>query len=181
MALSLSEMLIRKGLLTEVQLRSALQHQDSQGGHLRPILSQFGYVSDEDTARILSQQHGVPWVDLDYLRIDEATLGLIPRRTAIRHQVLPLLKVGMALVVVITDPRNVIVLDEVKFITGLRVEAVVTTKASIQNVLEEYYRTEQTIEIEKVYEKLASAAEYELELTSEEAEINLTEFQHTGG
>ena len=87
----------------------------------------------------------------------------------------------MSLVVVITDPRNVIVLDEVKFITGLRVEAVVTPKASIQNALEEYYRTEQTIEIEKVYEKLDSAAEYELELTSEEAEINLTEFQHTGG
>ena len=181
MALPIGEMLIRRSLLTGVQLRSALQHQDSQGGRLGSILSQLGYVSDEDTARILSHQHGVPWVDLEYLRIDQATVRLIPRQTAIRHQLLPLLKVGMALVVVITDPRNVIALDEIKFITGLRVEAVVATESSIQGALEEYYGTEQTIEIKKVYEELASAGEYELELTSGEPEIDLTEFQHAGG
>ena len=174
-------MLIRRSLLTEVQLRSALQHQDNQGGRLGSILSQLGYVSGEDTARILSHQHGVPWVDLEYLRIDQATVRLIPRRTAILHQLLPLLRVGMALVVVITDPRNVIALDEVKFITGLRVEAVVATESSIQDALEEYYGTEQTIEIKKVYEELASAADYELELTSGEPEIDLSEFQHAEG
>ena len=179
MALPIGEMLIRKSLLTEVQLRSALQHQDSQGGRLGSILSHLGYVSDEDSARVLSYQHGVPWVDLRYLKIDRDTTRLIPRRTAIRHQVLPLLKVGMTLVVAIIDPRNVIAVDEIKFITGLRTEPVVATESSIQSALEEYYGTEQTLEIKRVYEELASTGEYELELTSGEPAIDLTKFQHT--
>ena len=49
----------------------------------------------------------------------------------------------MALVVVITDPRNVIALDEVKFITGLRVEAVVATESSIQDALALSYLVEE--------------------------------------
>ncbi len=181
MSLPIGEMLVRRNLLTEVQLRSALRHQDSQGGRLASILSQLGYVSDEDSARILSHQHAVPWVNLECLEIDEDTVRLIPRRTAIRHQVLPLLKAGMALVVVIVDPKNVIALDEIKFITGLRVEAVVATERSIQSAIEECYGTEETLEIRKVYEELAFTGEYELELTSEEPEIDLPEFQNAGG
>ena len=181
MALPIGEILIRSNLLTEVQLRSALQHQESQGGRLGSILAQLGYVSDEDNARALSHQHAVPWVNLEYLRIDEDIVRLIPRRTAIRHQMLPLLKVEMTLVVAITDPGNVIALDEVKFITGLRVEAVVATERSIQGAIEEYCGTEETIEIKKVYEELASTGEYELELTSEEPEMDLPEFQNSGG
>ena len=87
----------------------------------------------------------------------------------------------MTLVVVITDPRNVVALDEVQFITGLRVEAVVATERSVHGAIEEYYGTEETIEIKKVYEELASTGEYELELTSEEPEIDLPEFQNAGG
>ncbi len=177
MSLRLGDILIKKGLLTPEQLNTALRHQRDHGGRLGSILIELSYVSDEAIATALSQQYDVPSVVLSHFKIDPEVIRLVPIETAIRYQVLPLQKVGTILTVAIADPTNVLALDEIKFMTGYHVEPVVASQGSIRQAIEQYYGTEQTLELKKVYDELAAAGEYELNLAPGEEELNISELQ----
>jgi type IV pilus assembly protein PilB len=170
-------MLVNKGLLTMEQLQAALKHQRDLGGRLGSILVDLGFVSDDAIVTALCTQYDVPSVNLAHFHIDPEVIRLIPIETAIRYQVLPLKKVGTLLTVAITDPTNVLALDEIKFMTGYHVEPVVASQSAIRQAIEQYYGTEQTIELKKVYDELTAAGEYELNLANDTEEVNLSELQ----
>ncbi|MBI4444766.1 MAG: type IV-A pilus assembly ATPase PilB [Acidobacteria bacterium] len=179
MSVRLGEILISEGALTFEQLDTALRYQREQGGRLGSILIQLGYVSDEIIATALSKQYGVPLVKLAKLQIAPEVVRLIPIETAIRYQLLPVRKVGTTLTVATTDPTNVLVLDEIKFITGYSVEPVVAPEGAIRDAIERYYGTEQTLEIQRVYDQLAAAGEYELEISAQSEDLDLGALQKT--
>lgn len=172
----LGEILIKKGLLTMEQLASALKYQREHGGRLGSILIQLSLVSDDAIATALSQQYGVPAISLSNFEVDGEVIKLVPIETAIRYQVLPLKKIGTVLTVATTDPTNVLALDEIKFMTGYDVEPVVAAEGSIREAIEKYYGSEQSIELQRVYDQLASE-EYELDLSSQAEEMDLGELQ----
>jgi type IV pilus assembly protein PilB len=177
MSVRLGDMLVNKGLLTMEQLQAALKHQRDLGGRLGSILVDLGFVSDDAIVTALCTQYDVPSVNLAHFHIDPEVIRLIPIETAIRYQVLPLKKVGTLLTVAITDPTNVLALDEIKFMTGYHVEPVVASQSAIRQAIEQYYGTEQTIELKKVYDELTAAGEYELNLANDTEEVNLSELQ----
>lgn len=178
MSIRLGDMLVKQGLLTLEQLHEALRYQREHGGRLGSVLIQRGLVSDEDIATVLSQQYDIPSVNLAHYEVPPEVIRLIPIETAIRYQVLPLKKIGNILTVAISDPTNVLALDEIKFMTGYRVEPVVAAENSIREAIERYYGTEQTIQLQRVYDQLAAeAGEYEIDLTPEEEEVDFEELQ----
>jgi type IV pilus assembly protein PilB len=177
MSVRIGDMLVTKGLLSMEQLQAALKHQREQGGRLGSILVDLGFVSDDTIVTALCTQYDVPSVNLAHFQIDPEVIRLIPIETAIRYQVLPLKKVGTLLTVAITDPTNVLALDEIKFMTGYHVEPVVASQSAIRQAIEQFYGTEQTIELKKVYDELTAAGEYELNLAAEAEEVNLSELQ----
>jgi type IV pilus assembly protein PilB len=177
MSVRLGDMLVKKGLLNMEQLQAALKHQRDQGGRLGSILVDLGFVSDDAIVTALCTQYDVPSVNLAHFQIDPEVIRLIPIETAIRYQVLPLKKVGTLLTVAITDPTNVLALDEIKFMTGYHVEPVVASQSAIRQAIEQFYGTEQTIELKKVYDELTAGGEYELNLAAEAEEVNLSELQ----
>lgn len=171
-------MLVKKGLLNLDQLNAALKYQRDHGGRLGSIMIQLGYVSDDAIATALSQQYGVPSVNLAHCEISPDVIKLVPIETAIRYQVLPLKKVGTSLTVATTDPTNVLAFDEIKFMTGYTVEPVVAAEGSIREAIEKFYGTEQTLELQKVYDQLAAEGEYELDMAAAQSEdLDLTALQ----
>lgn len=171
-------MLLEQGVLTLEQLHLALRHQREHGGRLGSVLIDLGMVSDEAVATALSEQYDVLSVNLANHQIDPEVIRLIPIETAIRYQVLPLKKAGTTLTVAITDPTNVLALDDIKFMTGYRVEPVVAPQCSIREAIEKYYGTEQTLELRRVYDQLAAEEkQYELDITGTAEEVDLSELQ----
>ncbi|MGH9340688.1 MAG: type IV-A pilus assembly ATPase PilB [Acidobacteriota bacterium] len=177
MSIRLGDLLIRQNILSLDQLNTALKYQREHGGRLGSILIHLGYASDDAIATALSEQYEVPSINLAHMEIEQEVTRLIPIETAIRYQVLPLKKIGTTLTVAITDPTNVLALDEIKFMTGYRVEPVVAAEGAIREAIERVYGSEQTLALKRVYDQLAAEAEYELEVPSEEQELNLTELQ----
>ena len=173
----LGELLLAKGYVDKIQLSEALRNQRENGGRLGSVLVKLGHVSDGVIATILSEQYNLPSVDLSAYDISQDCLNLIPLETAIRYQVLPVKQVGMTLTVATADPTNVMVLDEIKFMTGYQVEPVVAPESSIQAAIERHFGTQQSLELQKVYDQLsAESEEYEISF-SEKQKVDIEELE----
>ncbi|MEC9073290.1 MAG: type IV-A pilus assembly ATPase PilB [Myxococcota bacterium] len=132
-------MLVRQGLVSQEQIEDAKDQTKQQGGGLTGALAKLGYVKETQLVEFLSRQYGVPSINLEEVEVDEEVIELVPREVAERHQVIPIEKQGQTLIVALTDPSNIYAMDDIKFLTGFNVEVVVTSEASIESALEQYY------------------------------------------
>jgi type IV pilus assembly protein PilB len=157
MSAKLGEILVRENLLTPHQLREALEFQREHGGRLGFNLVKLGLVSDDMITAVLSRQYGVPSVNLELFDIDESVIRLIPREVADKYSVLPLSRVGATLTLAMVDPTNVFAMDDIKFMTGLNIEPVVVSEASVQDAISRYYSQSREIELARDFEESAAA------------------------
>lgn len=147
MSAKLGEILVRENLLTAQQLREALDYQRSHGGRLGFNLVKMGLVSDDMITAVLSRQYGVPSVNLELFDIEPSVIRLIPQEVAQKYSVLPLSRVGASLTLAMVDPTNVFAMDDIKFMTGLNIEPVVVSEASVQEAIAKYYGSSREIEL----------------------------------
>ncbi|MBI4456259.1 MAG: type IV-A pilus assembly ATPase PilB [Acidobacteria bacterium] len=186
MSFRLGEILLKKNMITQEQLDDALACQRQHGGRLGSILISKEYVSDDEIASILSMQYDVPSVNLEFIDVDSEVIRLIPIELAIRYQVLPIARIGTTLTVAITDPTNMMAMDDLKFMTGFNVEPVVAAESSIQEAIEKYYGTRYHLELKRVYDEIDAKdrderkEEYQLEVEEEEKELSIEQLQQSG-
>ena len=147
MSAKLGEILVRENLLTPQQLREALDYQREHGGRLGFTLVRLGLITDDMITAVLSRQYGVPSVKLDLFDIDESVIRLIPAEVAKKYSVLPLSRVGATLTLAMVDPTNVFAMDDIKFMTGLNIEPVVVSEASVHQAIGKYYDHSREIEL----------------------------------
>jgi type IV pilus assembly protein PilB len=147
MSAKLGEILVRENLLSAQQLRDALDYQREHGGRLGFNLVKLGLVSDDMITAVLSRQYGVPSVNLELFDIDDTVIRLIPHEVAQKYSVLPLSRVGATLTLAMVDPTNVFAMDDIKFMTGLNIEPVVVSEASVQDAIAKYYDHSREIEL----------------------------------
>src|SRR5918912_146517 len=158
MSAKLGAILVREHLLTPQHLREALEFQREHGGRLGFNLVKMGLVSDDMITAVLSRQYGVPSVNLELFDIEASVIRLIPQEVAQKYSVLPLSRVGASLTLAMVDPTNVFAMDDIKFMTGLNIEPVVVSEASVQEAIAKYYGSSREIE-------LARAGEPEVEVS----------------
>src|SRR5947209_12152283 len=128
MSVRLGEILVKENLITTEQLKKALEHQRHNGGKLGSVLMKLGYITDDQITGVLSRQYGVPSINLKYYEVDQNVIKLIPQDTAVRYQIVPLSRVGSTLTIAITEPTNLLAMDDIKFMTGFNVEPVVRSE-----------------------------------------------------
>jgi type IV pilus assembly protein PilB len=150
MSAKLGEILVRENLLSPQQLREALDYQREHGGRLGYNLVKLGLVSDDMITAVLSRQYGVPSVNLELFDIEDTVIRLIPQEVAQKYSVLPLSRVGATLTLAMVDPTNVFAMDDIKFMTGLNIEPVVVSEASVHEAIAKYYDVSREIELATV-------------------------------
>jgi len=177
MSSRLGDLLVRKGMVSQEDLVSTLDHQRVAGGRLGTLLVKRGVVSDSDIARVLAQQYDVPFVDLDEIEIEESVKALVPMSKVIRYQLLPIQRNGTTLTIAVTDPTNVMALDEIKFMTGFQIKTVVAAESQLQTALANIFGSEQALELQRVYDELAAEVEYELEIREDAGDVDMGDLQ----
>jgi type IV pilus assembly protein PilB len=136
----LGQILHQLGIITQEQLAEALEIQTRTGERIGRILRDTGAVGEQDLARGMAQQWGLQYMSLADAAIDKEAAKLIPHAMAVRHKIVPVEKRGDRLLVAIADPLNVIAVDDVRLITGLEVDLVVSTEEEIGNSLARVYQ-----------------------------------------
>jgi len=139
MADRIGELLVRENLISLAQLKRAQADQRTTGKRLSYSLSRLGILGERELADFLSAQYGVPWMSLTDYEIDPKVALLVPRAVASKHTAIPVQRAGSTLVVAMADPSNIYAIDDLKFITNLNVEPVVSTETAIEDAIARYY------------------------------------------
>ena len=126
--------LIQDGLLEERAMLEAVAAAKTSNTNLVSHLVSTGLADAREIAIAASQEFGVPLLDLEAIQPDLETVRLVSDKLLLKHRVLPLLKRGKRLFVAVSDPTNLHALDEIKFQTGLSVEAVVVEEDKLQKI-----------------------------------------------
>ena len=126
--------LIQDGLVEERTMVEAVNAAKESNTNLVSHLVGQGLAEAREIAIAASQEFGVPLLDLEAIQPDLDTVKLVSDKLLAKHRVLPLIKRGKRLFVAVSDPTNLHALDEIKFQTGLSVEAVVVEDDKLQRI-----------------------------------------------
>jgi type IV pilus assembly protein PilB len=139
MAAKLGQILITSNIISEEQLKQALNLQKKEGGRLGTNLAKLGYITEEKLVSFLSKQFGVPAINLTDYSIDPSVAKLVPLEMARKYLIMPITRVGATLTIAMADPSNVFAIDDVKFMTGYNVEVVVAAESAIMHAISSNY------------------------------------------
>ncbi|HKQ15419.1 MAG TPA: type IV-A pilus assembly ATPase PilB [Steroidobacteraceae bacterium] len=130
----LPQRLIQDGLVDEKTMTQALTAAKEANANLVSHLVTNGIAQAREIAIAASQEFGVPLLDLEAIQPDLEVIKLVSDKLLAKHRVLPLVRRGKRLFVAVSDPTNLHALDEIKFQTGLSIEAVVVEEDKLQKI-----------------------------------------------
>ncbi len=149
----IGDILIGSGILTQEQLDRALtiQSAGSEGNRHRKkrlgkILVELGFVSEDQLANALAVQLGIQRVDPSGMKIPDEVVHLITRESAESNLLIPYAREGKRLVIAMSDPLDIMALDDLRFRTGMDITAAVATESSILSAIERLYRVDEAVE-----------------------------------
>ena len=171
MAIRLGDLLVNKGLITAKQLDDALQEQKLSGNKLGTSLVKLGFMTEKQLVSFLSKHYGVPAIDLSEVEVDPEAIKMIPSDVVYKYQVLPLKRVGSTLRVAMSDPSNILAIDDIKFLTGCHVEVFVSTESAIKIAIDRHYDPSSGLS-ELMMDSISEELKMELLEDSEEVDIN---------
>jgi len=136
----IGEILLERGLIRQEHLEKALAQQKiSPGTYVGEILFRLGYVTEIDIVTALVVQCNLPYIAVSRHAIDKELLSLIPAELARRGRLIPLDRIGNILSIVMVDPLDGKLREEVERVTGCRVATFVSTGSEIKAALSALY------------------------------------------
>ena len=157
MATRLGDLLLKQGLVSTAQLDEALKYQVIFGGKLGTNLIEMGILEEDELARALSQQFNVPTISVEeVMNVAPQVLALFPRELIEKHGILPLKVEGRRLTLLMADPSNFHLIDELAFRTGLIIKPVVAAEIRLVLALEKHYNIGRDRRYIHVTKKLAT-------------------------
>ena len=147
MRIKIGDLLVKAGVITELQLKAALAEQQQWGGKLGDILVRMEFLTEEVLVRALSKQTGIARADLTGDG-DKAALSVVPADTAEEFGLVPvgLKDQGRTLVVAMSDPLNISATDHLVSLTGGRkIETQLAGASAIRNAISRWYRGEELL------------------------------------
>jgi type IV pilus assembly protein PilB len=130
----LGQILLSHNVLTVDQLRQALEIQHQTNGRLGRVLVEMGVITERDLAKAVAQQWGLPYTELGEDSVDPNAVKMVPQYMAKRHGVIAVDRRHDHLVVAMSDPSNVVAIDDIKLLTGLNVEIIIASPEDIERL-----------------------------------------------
>jgi len=169
---SIAEILLEKGKITEDQLEVAKAARRGPHDRLDRILVRMGFIDEVEALRVMSQQMSIPMVDLSEVQIDPELLKLVPTRLIHKRQLVPIEKTDDTLRVATADPFDINALDELRLLTGLKVLPVLASEAEIQRLIRQHFGVGGSTIDEMIEEQQQEQGEDEIELLSDSVDEN---------
>ena len=138
--LKLGTMLVASGLLTAAQIEDALARQPATGARLGEVLVREGLITEQEIVGAVAEQMRIGVIDLNRTSPHTNATGLLPRDFIVRHRVLPVrLREDGSLELAMTNPLDVITLDEVGMLAKRRVVPLICTQSAFDEAVAVYF------------------------------------------
>jgi type IV pilus assembly protein PilB len=173
MSTRLGELLVKRGFITTEQLQKALEEQSATGTALSAVLVKLGSLNDMDLAACVQKEYRLSLVDPSGMNLPAEVLRLVPLTLVQRHHLLPISQSGSSLTVAMSDPSNIVAINEVKFLTGYDVKVAVACVSAISAAIEQHY-DERGANYDEVLNEIEGE---DVELLDSAEEIDLKELE----
>jgi len=140
----LGDLLIAQKIISQEQLRLALEQQKKSGRRLGRVLIEQGFTSDEQICEAMSRQLNVPYVNLKFYNFNNDLVRRLPEAQARRFRALVLEDKRSSYLIGMADPTDLFAFDEISRLLKRDIEAaVVSEPVLLQQIDRIYRRTEQ--------------------------------------
>ncbi|MDD3374978.1 MAG: ATPase, T2SS/T4P/T4SS family [Candidatus Omnitrophica bacterium] len=143
--LRLGEILIQQGLITQAQLDQVIIAQKQKRGRIGELLIELGITKEIDIVIALAKQFSIPYISRESGLLkpqNSDLLNLIPKDFAQKNFVLPLSLNKNVLTCALYDPLDLLLIDNLRKITGYDINLVLATKRDIAQANEEWHSKE---------------------------------------
>ena len=141
----LAAFLLEQRLIAQESLDKAIEIQQAIGGYLSEILVNKGLIAEDDVAFSLSEEFGIPLLSSLANPLqpaeDPELKKLISKQFALRNVIFPLSRKDNVFTCIMFNPLDVMLIDELKKITGCQVKPVAATRSDIFRAIEGFYDT----------------------------------------
>lgn len=142
----IGELLVETCLITPEQLQDALSSAGETKQRLGSILVKKGYATEIDIAQTLSYQLNITFVEIASSPVDPEAIKLVSEKLALKHLVFPLYIDRKVMRLAMSDPLNLMAIDDVRFATGLEIQPCVATLSEITTSINRFYHLNEPIE-----------------------------------
>ena len=173
----LGKILLNEKVITEEELKKAIEVQKKEGTKLGEVLVNLGLVSEKDIVVALAKQLSIPYASYSkgLLKpvLDQALEKMVPEEYARRHTLLPISKHLNSLTVAFADPLDLITIDNLRHMTGCEINPIIASKSDLQRAMDEFYGREDLLKdaISDSYD----LEEFKVEKQAEDQNLSLDE------
>lgn len=142
----LGEILVQQKLLSEDQLKAALEEQKRTGRRLGHVFIEKGFISEEQISKALARQLGAAYIDLKHYNIKRDVITRLPETQARRFRAIVLEDKGDTYMVGMADPTDLTAYDEIARVLKRDIDLAVVTETELLRAIDRSYRrTEQIV------------------------------------
>ncbi len=174
--MKIGEALIKARLITEDQLKLALERQKVFSGRIDTNIVEAGFLDDEKLTRFLGQFLKLPIAtSMSINTISDDVIYTVKKDVVEKYWILPFRKDGTRLHVAMLNPKNLKDIEDLRFVTGFDIIPYVITELRLRNALEKYYGIKKALRHIKINDGFDPDAEgegFEIERSESKLTIN---------
>ena len=140
------DILLQRSLITEENIKKAKEDSKKKGTPIGKLLIKTGIITEDDYAQAMSEALEVPYIDLNNYLVDANTLKFIPESAARKHKAIPIFKIGDTVTVAMTDPKDIMAIDDLTRKSKCEIESVLAGETAILNAIDQYYGVQGSVE-----------------------------------
>lgn len=136
---TLGDSLVKRGKITTDQLKVARDRCKKPTDRIEKALVDLGFATERDVLEVIGEQLSIPVVDLGTVEIDTELLQKVPSKVVHRYQLFPVSSHNGSIKVATANAFDLYAFDEVRMLTGLKVEPLLATAEDISREIKKYY------------------------------------------
>ncbi len=168
------EILVESGIITKEHVSHALDIQKTKKQKIGQILVGLGYVTKEQVTDALSDKLKIPVVSCATIEISDALKSIIPKDIAQKYNVFPIKKEGNTLTLAMADPLDYKAIDDIAFMTHLKINTAISYEWDLHKAIEQNYKTvEEESMLDVFHSEIAEDKDVEFREDKETEDMNV--------
>ncbi len=135
---SIGDILIKRGKISSEQLEQA-KNARKPSERIERVCVRLGFMNERDYLEVYGEQLSIPIVDLSEIQIEEEVLKRVPSKAVHRYRLIPIEQRNGTIRVATSNPFDLYAFDELRMLTGSKIETVLATEEEISRVIKQYY------------------------------------------
>ena len=171
----LGDMLLELGLITQEQLKQALEFQSREKGSLGSILIEHNFITERQLIDALRMQLGIEYIDLTKVDIAPEMSRYVPKNLAKRMSIVPVRSSKDQLFLAMADPLNFMAVEEAQRTSRKRIVPMIASEPAVQHAINVLYGNEGAAQaMAQIRAENAATMETETAARSSESQENAT-------